>query len=305
MAPNQRKSMKTPDLLHSANPLGPDNNLSYTPEISLMTFIGFIKYAWRLIIFAGMCGLAISVIYLCLAPRQYEAVAQIAMATIGNVNAKDSVSLSPLGVTIEEPALLISRLSSPTSFPSQVQISCGLEGKEDDASHLVKAVKITQPKGVANVVELKTTGGTSEIATACAVAIFQLIKTTQAQILKPYVEEARIKLQDDELRLQTAKSLVAKADKSGEIIGATYLSTRDEIRYLLDEISMLKNVVVSSENRASRLIAPIYSNNAPIAPRKINTLVGGAFGGVFLGFLLALLRQSWKKKSVNSGLNGE
>jgi len=295
--------MKTPDLLHSAKPVGSDDSLSCAPEITLMEFISFLKHAWGIMIFTGMFGLVIATIYLYLAPRKYEAVAQIAMASIGIVNARDAVSIGPQGVAIEEPALLISRLSSPTSFPPSVLSSCGLEEEGDVASILVKTVKIAPLKGVANVIELKTTGKTSEIANDCAAAIFELIKSTQAQILKPYVEEARAKLEDDKLRLQMAKSLVAKAENSGEIIGATYLSTRDEIRYLLDEISTLKSVVVSSDNRASRLIAPIYSSKDPIAPRKILTLVGGFLSGVFLGFLLALLHQLWRKYSINPGLN--
>jgi hypothetical protein len=60
------------------------------------------------------------------------------------------------------------------------------------------------------------------------------------QIVAPYIEEAKIKLADAEDRLAKAKELLAKADKSGSAIDAIYLSTRDEIRHQLDEITALK-----------------------------------------------------------------
>lgn len=85
--------------------------------------------------------------------------------------------------------------------------------------------------------------------------------------------------------------MVIKADKSGSAMGAAYLSTRDEIRFLLDEITALKNVVASNDNRATRLVVPIYASDDPIAPKKRNVLLVGLFGGLFLGLLIALWRQ--------------
>ena len=141
------------------------------------------------------------------------------------------------------------------------------------------------------MVELKTVGPTPQVAQACNLAVYELIKTTQSQIIAPYIEEAKVKLLDDEARLQKAKDLVAKADKSGSAMGAAYLSTRDEIRYLLDEISALKSVVASNQSRATRLVAPVYGGDTPIAPKKRVALIAGLFGGLCLGLLIALARQ--------------
>lgn len=156
---------------------------------------------------------------------------------------------------------------------------------------LAKSIKLGLPKGVANVVELKTFGKSPQDAQLCAQAIFELIKTTQAQIVAPYIAEAKTKLLDDEERLAKAKDLVAKADKSGSAMGAAYLSTRDEIRFLLDEITALKTVVTSNQSRATRLIAPIYASDTPVAPKKRVVLAGGLLGGLFLGLLIAMGRQ--------------
>ena len=153
------------------------------------------------------------------------------------------------------------------------------------------------------MVDIKTFGGTPQSAQQCLQAVFDLVKTTQSQIVTPYIEEAKVKLVDDEDRLQKAKDLVARSDKSGAAIGASYLSTRDEIRYLLDEITSLRNVVTSNQNLATRMVAPIYASDVPIAPKKRMVLASGLLGGLFLGLLLALVRQTvLKLKSASGGV---
>lgn len=268
-------------------------------EISLIDILRFLKGAYKTILILGAAGLAIATAYLAVTPKQYEAVAQIAMAQISSANNNKNNNLNPLGVNIEEPSLLISRLTQPTSFPEQVLGTCGIE----EGANLAKSIKLAPPKGVANVVELKTFGGSPEAASTCAQAIFGLIKTTQAEIVAPYIADAKVKLDDDMERLQKAKELVAKADKSGSAIGAAYLSTRDEIRFLLDEIASLQSIVISNQSRATRLIAPIYASDTPVAPKKRVVLMAGLFGGLFAGLLIALTRLMWAR--LKSGLQEE
>ena len=270
-------------------------------EISLIDILRFLKSAYKPIAIFGLAGLALSITYLALTRSQYEARVQIAMAQIGAANNNNNIS--PLGVNIEEPALLISRLSYPTSFTPEAIAACGMQDQANASESLSKSIKLTPAKGVASAVELKTFGGTPKLAQDCALGVFELIKTTQAQIVTPYIEEAKVKLADDEDRLQKAKDLVARLDKSGGAVGASYLSTRDEIRYLLDEITALKNVVTSSQNRAARMVAPIYTSDTPIAPKKRMVLAAGLFGGLFLGLLIALARQLvLKLKSASGGV---
>lgn len=122
-------------------------------EISLIDILRFLKSAYRTILVFGVAGSVIAVAYLAVTPKQYEAVAQIAMAQIGTANSNNN--LNPLGINIEEPSLLIARLSSPTSFTTQVLSSCSMEDAANPGASLAKAIKLAPPKGVANVVELK------------------------------------------------------------------------------------------------------------------------------------------------------
>lgn len=262
-------------------------------EISLIEILHFFKNAWKTIAIVTLVGLALSIAYLAVTPKQYEAVALVAMAEIGAAN---NNHLNPLSrINIEEPSLLITRLAQPTSFPAQVLSACGTGEGANAAAILAKSIKLAPYKGVTNVVELKTFGQSPEATLTCAQAIFELIKTTQAQIVAPYIDEAKLKLADDSERLAKARDLVAKADKSGSAIGVAYLSTRDEIRFLVDEITALKNLVTSNQSRATRLINPIYASDNPIAPKKRLALAAGLFAGLFLGLMLALGRQMWTK----------
>ena len=265
-------------------------------EISLLGILRFLKSAWKVIAIAGAVGLIVSAVYLAVTPKKFEATTQIAMAQIVAVNN----NINYLGVNVEEPVLLISRLSSPTSFSTNVMAACGIAEQSNAGLTLSKSIKLTIPKSLTNVVELKTFGPSPQVAERCNLAIFELIKNTQSQIVAPYIAEAKVRLDDDIERLAKARELVAKADNSGSTMGAAYFSTRDEIRYLLDQISALKNVVTSSQNLVTRLVAPIYVGDMPIAPKKQNIFAAGIFGGIVLGLLVALVRREINKMKLIS-----
>jgi LPS O-antigen subunit length determinant protein (WzzB/FepE family) len=267
-------------------------------EISLLDILRFLKGAHKIILVFGVLGLAIAIAYLVITPDRFEAVAQIQMAetSSANNNNNNNNNLNSLGVNIEEPALLIARLGSPSSFSAGAIAACGQQAQSNSALATAQSIKLAPIKGVSNVVELKTVGPTPEAASTCAQAIFELIKTSQAQIQAPYLEETQTRLVEDKSRLDQAKALVARADKSGAAMSAAYLSTRDEIKYLLDEITTLQNVVSGGgQYRATRLVSPIYASDNPVAPKKRIALLAGLSGGLLLGLLIALGRQMWTK----------
>ncbi|MBT8588796.1 hypothetical protein G6692_07905 [Polynucleobacter paneuropaeus] len=278
--------------------------LDIAHEISLLDILRFLKSAYKTILVFGALGLAIAIAYLVITPNRFEAVAQIQMAqTSGanNINNNINNNLNSLGINVEEPALLIARLSSPSSFSAGVIAACGQQAQSNPALATAQTIKLAPIKGISNVVELKTVGPTSEAASICAQAIFELIKTSQAQIQAPYLEEAQTRLTEDGIRLDQAKALVAKTDKSGAAMSAVYLSACDEIKYLLNEITTLQNVVSGGQYRATRLVSPIYASDNPVAPKKRIALLVGLSGGLLMGLLIALGRQIWAKlKSQNN-----
>ena len=268
-------------------------------EFHLIDVLLWIKNAWKVIAFFGLAGIALSITYLTLTPNQYEATAQITMAQIST----GKNHIYPVGSNIEEPKFLISRLSFPTSSTPEVMQACGMQAQVDSHTVLSKSIKLTLLKGVTNMVEIKTFGHTPQAAKNCNLAVFEYIKSTQAQIVAPYIEKAQIKLAEVEDRLAKAKGMIGKLDKSGQLMITGYFSTRDEINHLLDEITSLKDTISFNQNSVTRMVAPIYVDERPIEPKKRRVLLVGLFGGLFLGFLIALTHQMFLKlKSVAGGI---
>ncbi len=266
--------------------------LHHEQEISFIDILLFLKQSWKIISIFGVIGLSIAVIYLLIAPKQYQASTLIQMARISSAANNNTINnINPLGINIEDPAMLIARMSLSTSFTPATITLCGLDGKENAAGILAKSIKLSQPRGTSNLVELKTTASSLEGVQQCANAIFELIKTSQDKIVSSYIAEAKIKISDNQVQLANLRDSLSIPDRRASAMGAAYVSTHDEIRYLLDEIEALQIFVASSTNRATRLVAPIYVSDIPISPKKQRILATGLLGGLFLGVLIAFSRQ--------------
>lgn len=257
-------------------------------EISLLDILSFLKRSYKLIGLVSLIGIVVSSGYLLITPKQYEASTQVMMMQIGTYKEKH-VYLP--GINIEEPNLLISRLSSPASYSVEVAKVCSFDAGKNAQAISSSLVKFTIPKGIANVVDLKVISASPEASVICAQAIFDLIKTTQAQMANSYTEEIKVKLLDYEERLAQAKDLLVRIDKSGSNITVVYLLTRDEINFLLKEIDHLKNLSSTNNIRAARLVSPIYGDDGPIAPKKHLIFIRGLLGGLLLGLIIAFGRE--------------
>ncbi len=251
----------------------------------------FFKNEYQFILGFTLLGFVGAALYLWTVPKQYEVIGQIKMAQIANLN---NNNVSPLGVNIEEPQALIARMAIPTSYPKETIALCGLAEQKDAGSVLAKKAKLSLPKGLVGVVDLEIRDTSKEVAETCANAIYEFVKTSQAQLIAPYVEEASKKLIIEKERLSRATEFIVRADKSGSGVSGAYLATRDEIRYLVDQISSLQAVINGNESRAARLVAPIYVKDQPVFPQKRNSLLLGLLLGGFLGLLLAVARKWYR-----------
>ena len=273
----------------------PDQPNDLADELSLLDIIEFIQEYWKTIVGLTLLGILAAALFLWAIPKQYEASAQIKMAQIANVNNnKSNSNINPLGINIEEPQALIARMALPTSYPKETITLCGLTDEKDADAQLAKKVKLSIPKGVGGTVDLKIRDASKEIAKACVNAVYQLIKSTQAQLVTPFIDEAIKKLKIEEERLGRTTQVIAKADRSGAAVSAAYLATRDEIRYLLDQISNLQSIITGNESRAAHLTAPIYLKEEPVFPKKPQSLFIGLLLGGFLGLMLALARKWYR-----------
>jgi uncharacterized protein involved in exopolysaccharide biosynthesis len=266
---------------------------SYIPipedEISPKYIIDFLIESWKTIILTGLLGIVGSTVYLWVTPHQYEATAQIQMAQISANNNNNNTN--PLGVNLEEPNLLMARLKQPTTYLSKEIKACGFEDTKSSSEALANTAKFSVMKGVGSLIELKINSHSKDIATTCAQALFERIKTSQNAIIIPFIEEAKdllIKYQD---RLKNSQALISRADKSNAALSAAYLANRDEVKFLSEEILRLNAFIMGADTRQAKLVSPIYASDIPVAPKKRRSLIAGLFCGLFLGLLLMIGRR--------------
>jgi hypothetical protein len=252
----------------------------------LQDILQFVRSAWKLVLIGAILGLLAGLGYVLLIPSQYEATAQIKMAQISITN-----PANPFGVTVEEPNALIARMQLPTNYGSETITACDYQDNPQAQLALSKAVKLIVPKGLTNTVELKVTSLSPQIAKTCAQAIVDQITVLQAQYSQSFVEEAKLKLAQDNERIEAARRLITKADQSGSAMSAAYLAARDELAYFLSDREKMLDLINSVDKRGTRLISPIYAPEKPVSPKKLMSVLAGLFAGLLLGLGLALVRQ--------------
>ena len=262
-----------------------DQNLNpnIEDEISLKDIFDFLVESWKAIILTGLLGLVGSITYLWVTPNQYQATAQIQMAQISSFN-----TANPLGVNLEDPSLLMARLKLPTTYSAQEIKACGFEFSTAPYEALAASIQSSGVNGVGSVIQLKINRDNKKTAIACAQSIFENIKASQNEILKPYIEAAKTSLVKYQDRLTKLGSLIAQHDESGSAITMLYLANRDEVKFLSEEVIRLRSFVEFAEMRQVKLVSPIYATDIPVTPKKRKVLVAGLFGGLFLGFLLMI-----------------
>jgi hypothetical protein len=215
----------------------------------------------------------------------------MAQIIANNNNNNNNNNINPLGMNVEEPNLLMARLKLPTTYSAAEIKACGLEGQKMPTESIVAMSNFSAVKGVGSIIELRIRMESKEQAIICANALFENIRESQNQIVKPYIEEAKVLLTKYQARLKEAQELVGRADKSGAALSAAYLANRDEVKFLTDESIRLNTFVTAGVTRQAKLVAPIYASEVAVFPKKKITLIVGLLTGLFFGLLLVMVRR--------------
>ena len=256
-------------------------------DISFKDLISYLLQSWKVILVSSILGLSCGYVLYVLTPKQYEAVAQIQMASVG------SSDPGKLSIVIEDPILLLARLSLPSTYSLKELRACGFHGGNERVESILGVVKPTLVKGLNNIVQLKVQTQSKDFSISCVQAIFENIKLSQEKIISPIIDEAKILRSHYRNQLKELELIVERADKSGTSSSTAYLANSDQMKLLNMEIFNLDKFINFAGNRQAKLVSPIYSSGVPTLPNKKVILIGGLFLGVILGCLLILFKEIW------------
>jgi hypothetical protein len=251
----------------------------------------FLVKGWKFWVSTSLIGATIAMINFWHTPASYQATAYFTTMGPGLIASEP---------TFETPAQIIMRLSNPDFFGPTVLGECGLGEETDAANRLLKVFKVTPVPNVTNWAQIFVVLSSPQEAISCTNAIFKVIKDRQDEVLDSFIKLSKLKIEENNKRIQKAQSIVAKADKFEGIGGAVYLATRDEIRYLIDENAKHERIIASKEAISVHFVDLPYVTKLPPIVRLRSLLAGGIIYGFLLGILLYLIYIFVKKDDAIS-----
>jgi hypothetical protein len=271
------------------------NNLNNISDsvYSSRDIIIFLLKSWKTILLFVFIGIICSVGVLAVSVNKYEAIAHVKMRQF-NFNLSDNS-----WINIEDPNLLIIRLNNPNIYSGKEFNACGIDNIMSPTESLLGMIKLSTLKGVSSILELKVKANSKQIAITCAEILFEKIRNSQNQMIKPYIDEARALLLSHNARLKEIQYFLARTDKPGYEISAVYLSSREELKFLNDEIMRINKFISLSNAHEAKLISPPFASNNTVSPRKMVILLVGLFIGLGVGLLFSLFSISKEIQPYN------
>ena len=263
-------------------------------EVSLKDIVNFFKVNGKFIAAVAAATFLLSVAYVQLAPKKYEAIALLQMARLQNSNVGLKSVEGPISRNIESPASLAERLRYPASYSGATLQQCGVADTEALGEYLGGMLKVRALRPMPDVLEIKIRDLTQEAAKQCAEAIVQMIGTQQHDLVESDLsgvgENLARKRQALAEELRQLKSIGnAQTGNFG------YLARLDKLSALRTSIDALQEEISFARRNPAKLSAPIYAPAGPVWPKVRLSLLFGLLIGVLLGVLLALAKSAWRR----------
>lgn len=252
--------------------------------ISLKDIADFIWRNRLSVSIGSLTGLLLSVAYIALAPKIYEARCELQMAQVINVNGNNGNS----SISIEEPAALVQRLRAPTAFPAELRKICGLHEDGDFKDYLDGKLRIDAVRNVSNAVDMKVFSYSPSQVRQCAESIVAMIVVQQRGMVEEHLAGRPEQLLVYQKTLSEEQAQLEKI-QSTELSNFGYLAKLGTLSWLHTRIDALEEALLSRKHPA-KLIFPIFVSNKPVSPNVELALVLGVVLGFFLGVLLAFAR---------------
>jgi uncharacterized protein involved in exopolysaccharide biosynthesis len=234
--------------------------------------------------------------YLFFATPKYEARALLEMAQVKSINNTERTNST---INIEPPELLIEWLKFPTNYSPEVITACGMSPTGNQAAILAKQIRVIVPAGLGSEADITLRRASAALARQCMESVVKMIDEHQGELLQANQSEARKTLARLQGQLHDTESFVYNS-KSVSVSQTAYLARRDQLLSLIQQTAGLEEIL--SQDAKARLVAPIYVSPDPVSPIWWQTIVLGAFAGVFIGILSILFRdfyQQLRKRLAN------
>lgn len=249
----------------------------------------FLKRNQKVIALFGIVGLLISSAYVIQTPKVYEAGWQMQMAQFSKSNSSSSSDSNS-----EEPAALVQRLRSPTTYSIEVQQDCGIPENEESGEYLNKKLEVQTIKESRSAVQFKFRAPSPAQAKQCADAVVKMIKAQQRSLIEERFAGRQPQLAQYQLALVEEQQQLEKIKKS-ELGNFGYLAKLDKLSWLRTRIDALQEEALLSQMYPAKLIAPIYVPSKPVSGKARLQLLLGIVLGLMLGVLYAFGREAWRK----------
>lgn len=254
-------------------------------EISLKRIVDFFARNLRRIFLFGMAGAAASVAYVGMTPKAYEARWQMSMAQM--VAASNSNSNS------EEPAALIQRLRSSSTYSPLVLDRCSKSG-EEVGEYLDKTLQVKTVKNVPNTADFKLRALSVDQASSCANAIIAMVIEQQRLIISERQAGRQEQLVQYQQALKDEMRQLERLKKT-ELGNFGYLAMLDKLTWLRARIDGLQEELFLSQKYPAKLNAPIEVSRKPVSPNVPLVLTLGSLLGLMFGLAYAIARDGWRK----------
>lgn len=237
--------------------------------------VNFLIKSWKIIALAGFIGIVAAIVYSHNRPIKYQSTALIKIGQI-KLNANTNLVLT------EDLNIVAKRASIMHQFDSDIIASCGNNEYEKNI------IKVVVPKSL-SIIKVSVVGEVEEEVIHCAKVVYDAIKKASDVDAQFFIEDAKLKKVRYEDRLKNLQAFKVNNDIANSVSLGIYLSTRDEIRFLRDEISRLNDIIYSAKTHETRLLRPITLSVIKFFHPVIIYLLG-LFVGSFMGFILMIFR---------------
>lgn len=273
-------------------------------EVSIWIVMEFIKSGWHWLAGGTAVGLAGAIGFVAIVPAQYEAIAVIQPATVGVLTANTNTTK---GAEVESVAQMLERLKAATFYTDQLINLCDIQSKVNSRQALATAMKPSLIKGNA-LIRVSYQAASPAIAEACVAGVVNQLAKAQGEIAAPLMKTLKEQQQNTKQQLDEAERFenqiekrVLTMDPSGAqfsqsmLLLSAAMSKKDEISKLRKAYAEQSVLLSEPLTQPTKLLEPIYASDRAVFPKKGVTLASGLMGGLFLGLLALLVRNSWRR----------